>query len=120
MPAVDLSEFRLIRVEYDPYEQGLEEDEEYDFDFEPDPDQLYIRVRAFWKFIASKTSQRSNSLGARLLTRGCTCSQTVDIKIIDQAEKQVGNARFWLIDRDDIVEQYGDFVGLLDERSSEQ
>lgn len=62
MPAVDLSEFRLIRVEYDPYEQGLEEDEEYDFDFEPDPDQLYIRVRAFWKFIASKTSQRSNSL----------------------------------------------------------
>lgn len=46
-----------------------------------------------------------------------SCSQTVDISIIDQAEKQVGNARFWLIDRNDIVEEVGHFVALLDQHS---
>lgn len=61
MPAANLNGLRLRRVEYDPYDQELEEDEEYDFDFEPDPDQLYVRVRAASRLIASEMSERSES-----------------------------------------------------------
>lgn len=59
MPSVDLSGFRLLRVEHDPYERETEEDEEYDFDYEPDPVEVLIRVRAALRCIVMDVVLRS-------------------------------------------------------------
>lgn len=78
MPSIDLSGFRLLRVEYDPYERETDEDEEYDFDYEPDPVEVFIRVSTPLRLIAMGAPLRDAAhRGLRPLRRPSTSRSSI-------------------------------------------